>query len=215
MTHKERILELLERAGDKGISSRVLYREFMGRGAARIKELREEGHRIDSEERDPIDPKFCIYKLIHAGRQDGKDQGASVRAGASVASNSGDAQRSAAPLACAAGRAETPDNPSGSAEGVNPSLARAGSIPDAGASSDKGVGVGAGTRSTNGGCGDRVSPGPSVDSGESRTGGRGEPYSRKTGAANATPGPATPEVATLPGFEQRPLSAFTDDEMAA
>lgn len=46
MTQKERILKLLEDAGKGGITGTELYEAYLPRAAARIHELKAEGHRI-------------------------------------------------------------------------------------------------------------------------------------------------------------------------
>lgn len=48
MTQKERILKWLRDAGDEGVTGSELYGAFMPRFSARILELRDAGHEIDS-----------------------------------------------------------------------------------------------------------------------------------------------------------------------
>jgi hypothetical protein len=59
VSQKERVLRKLEAAGPKGVRSDEFYREFNGRGVARIYDLRKEGHEI-SDEREG---KYKRYRL--------------------------------------------------------------------------------------------------------------------------------------------------------
>jgi hypothetical protein len=58
---------MLREAGDRGIRSDTFYREFMGRGAARIKDLRDAGHNIVSER----EGKYVRYRLVGVGADQG------------------------------------------------------------------------------------------------------------------------------------------------
>lgn len=53
---------MLKTAGSKGIRSDAFFEAHLPRAAARIKELRDEGHNIISEK----EGKFCRYRLAEA-----------------------------------------------------------------------------------------------------------------------------------------------------
>lgn len=48
MSQRDRILEMLEHAGERGVHSFEFYEQRMPRGAAAICDLRKEGHLIES-----------------------------------------------------------------------------------------------------------------------------------------------------------------------
>ena len=58
-TQKAEVLSMLRQAGDTGVLSKVLYERFMGRGAARIYDLKQAGHKIVSVR----EGKYCRYFL--------------------------------------------------------------------------------------------------------------------------------------------------------
>lgn len=133
MTQKERVLRMLQQAGEQGVRSDRFYREFNGRGVARIYDLRKEGYEIE----DRREGKYKRYFLtrMSAGKTSedaaGLDSAELPVSPAPAGAHSGEEQRGAAALATAAAWAETPENVSGSREGVNPSVARGGSNPHA------------------------------------------------------------------------------------
>lgn len=62
MTQREQILTMLEDAGDRGITGNTFYATFLPRFAARIHELKKQGHdirRFPTEE-----PNVFLYRLV-------------------------------------------------------------------------------------------------------------------------------------------------------
>jgi len=60
MSHKDKILDRLKSAGDKGVLSKTFYQEFMPRFAARILDLKNDGYTIWSER----EGQYTRYTLI-------------------------------------------------------------------------------------------------------------------------------------------------------
>jgi hypothetical protein len=69
MTQKSRVLKMLKDAGSEGVRSDEFYREFLGRGVARIYDLRRDGHNITDER----EGKYKRYKLVGVGAGQGSD----------------------------------------------------------------------------------------------------------------------------------------------
>jgi hypothetical protein len=63
VTQRERVLYELREAGEKGVRSDYWYEIGLPRGAARIKDLRKEGHEITSKNEHP----FVRYYLVEVG----------------------------------------------------------------------------------------------------------------------------------------------------
>lgn len=62
MTQREQILTMLEEAGDRGVTGNTFYANFLPRFAARIHELKKQGHdirRFPTEE-----PNVFLYRLV-------------------------------------------------------------------------------------------------------------------------------------------------------
>lgn len=59
MTQRARVLKMLQEAGTKGVRSDEFIAAYMPRAAARVKELRDEGYEITSEQ----ERQFVRYKL--------------------------------------------------------------------------------------------------------------------------------------------------------
>lgn len=84
MTQKERVLVALQKAGERGVRSDQFYRDFNGRGVARIYDLRREGYEITAEP----EGKYKRYRLVNSGvgagclsHSAGESQTASVDSG--------------------------------------------------------------------------------------------------------------------------------------
>lgn len=60
MTQRQKVLRMLQNAGPKGIRSDEFFKAYMPRAAARIQELRDEGHDIQSER----EGKYVRYVLL-------------------------------------------------------------------------------------------------------------------------------------------------------
>lgn len=67
MTQKERVLRLLQEAGEQGVRSDRFYREFNGRGVARIYDLRKEGYGI-TDEREGKYKRYFLIAGVGAGK---------------------------------------------------------------------------------------------------------------------------------------------------
>lgn len=63
MTQKARVLAILKAAGTEGVRSDHFFRSHMPRAAARIQELRDEGHNITSTR----EGKYTRYRLVEVG----------------------------------------------------------------------------------------------------------------------------------------------------
>jgi hypothetical protein len=59
VSQKATVLKMLRNAGERGVRSDAFYREFLGRGVARIYDLRQDGYEISSEK----EGKYTRYKL--------------------------------------------------------------------------------------------------------------------------------------------------------
>lgn len=68
--HKQRILNAIINAGERGINSRYLINEITPRYSARLKELRQEGHLFRTR-RDPIGGSNLI-RIWYQGKQNGE-----------------------------------------------------------------------------------------------------------------------------------------------
>ena len=76
MTQREQILTMLEEAGDRGVTGNTFYANFLPRFAARIHELKKQGHdirRFPTEE-----PNVFLYRLVERGDCDTSASRASV-----------------------------------------------------------------------------------------------------------------------------------------
>ena len=60
MSQKTQILNMLQRAGDRGVTGNEFYANYLPRFAARIKELRDQGYEISTER---VDGNHFVYTL--------------------------------------------------------------------------------------------------------------------------------------------------------
>lgn len=84
MTQRERVLKMLTEAGPRGVRSDTFIANFMPRAAARVQELKEDGHEISSER----EGKYCRWTLTNVGvdagclsHAAGETQSASIHSG--------------------------------------------------------------------------------------------------------------------------------------
>lgn len=68
--HRNRILEAIKNAGERGINSRVLINTITPRYSARLKELRQQGHLFKTR-REPIGGSNLI-RIWYEGKRNGE-----------------------------------------------------------------------------------------------------------------------------------------------
>ena len=71
MTQREQVLHMLEQAGERGVTTADFLRAYMPRFSARIKELRDAGHRIDTERVGPSSSRYTLRPVTQSVRAEG------------------------------------------------------------------------------------------------------------------------------------------------
>jgi hypothetical protein len=88
MTQREQVLHMLERAGERGVTTADFLQAYMPRFSARIKELRDAGHRIDTERVGPSSSRYTLHRVQQPGSVKGERERSTPRAAGSRAGSS-------------------------------------------------------------------------------------------------------------------------------
>ena len=71
MTQREQVLHMLKQAGERGVTTADFLQAYMPRFSARIKELRDAGHRIDTERVGPSSSRYTLRPVTQSVRAEG------------------------------------------------------------------------------------------------------------------------------------------------